>query len=166
MTLFEIDAQMEALTAAMTDPETGEFTGDFDAWNALQMARAEKLEKSGVYLKKWTAQITALKNEEEALAKRRKVLTRKRDWMRENLARSLDGENFETAAVAMRFKRNPEKVVYTDEAETVSWAQQYAQDCLKEPRPELSTAAVKKRLQTGEAVPGAELVQETRLEVI
>ena len=166
MTLYEIDSKLYNLIENSIDPETGEFTADPQEWAALQMARDEKLENTALYIKNLRSEVVAIKGEEDTLAKRRKRLESKISWLESNLKASLDGNPFETSRCSIKFKKNPESVKYTDEKAAMSWAVEYAQDCIKFSQPTLSKAEIKKKLQGGEAIPGAELVREIRMEVI
>lgn len=164
MTLYEIDKGLLEIMESI-DPETGEWVGDPEAWERLNLERDTKIENTACYIKDLTARINAFGEEIKTLQKRKKTLETKAEWLMSNLRQSLDGENFETARCAVRFKLNPEKVQYTDDSATLAWAKEYAPDCLKEVRPSLSAEAIKKRLRNGEMIPGAELVRETRMEV-
>lgn len=164
-TLYEIDGALLRMMEESVDPETGEFLPDQEAWDRLQMEREVKLENTALYIKDLRARAGDIAEEAKNLQARRKALENRADWLAENLRRSLDGASFETARCVVKFKKNPESVKYTDEDAVMAWAVEYAQDCVRVPPPELSKAAVKARLQKGEAVPGAELVRETRMEV-
>ena len=166
MTLYEIDKRLYEMAEAMLDPETGELTGDPEAWAELQMARDEKLENTALFVKNLRSEALAIKGEENTLAKRRKRLERKITWLESNLRASLDGQMFETSKCSIKFKKNPESVRILDEQATMNWAYQFAQDCIRYAQPELSKSALKERLKEGEAIPGAELVRETRMEVL
>lgn len=164
MTLYEIDQSLMEIMESV-DPETGEWIGDTEAWERLNLERDVKIENTALFIKNLRSEALAIKGEETTLAKRRKRLERKIEWLEGNLKLSLDGSPFETARCAIKFKRNPESVAYTDEKAAMQWAIEYAQDCVKYAAPELSKSAIKARLKAGEAVPGAELVRETRMEV-
>lgn len=164
MTLYEIDMGLLAIMEA-TDPETGDFVGDIDAWEQLSLERDVKLENTACFVKDLDARIQNFADEIKALQKRKKTLENKKEWLMDNLRRSLDGENFETTRCTIRWKKNPVKLQYSAEADTLAWAKEYAPDCIKEVRPSLSTEAVKRHLLDGEMVPGAELVSGMRMEV-
>jgi len=165
MTLYEIDQRLFELLEQV-DPETGELLASPEDFAQLQMAREEKLENTALYIKNLRSEAVAIKVEEDTLAKRRKRIESKIAWLESNLKASLDGNPFETSRCSIKFKKNPESVKYTDEKAAMAWAVEYAQDCIKFAQPTLSKAEIKKKLQGGEAIPGAELVREIRMEVI
>ena len=69
MKLYEINAALEALV----DPETGELM-DYDAFEALQMARDDKIEGMALWYKDMVAEAKAIKEEADTLTARRKAL--------------------------------------------------------------------------------------------
>ena len=164
-TLYEIDGALLRMMEESTDPETGEFCPDQEAWDRLQMEREVKIENTALYIKDLRARAGDIREEITKLLQREKTMLNRAAWLAENLRQSLDGANFETARCVVKFKKNPESVRYTDQDAAMRWAAEYAQDCIRVPPPELSKAAVKARLQQGEMVPGAELVREVRMEV-
>lgn len=166
MTLYEIDNRLRDLMENAIDPETGEFIADPEEWASLQMAKDEKLENTALYVKNLRSEADAIKTEEDTLGKRRKRLERKIEWLESNLKESLQGQPFETARCSIGFRRNPESVNYTSEADTMAWAVEYAQDLVSYGKPTLSKAGIKKRLQAGEAIPGAELVRTVSMKIV
>ena len=81
MTLYEIDrAIMDAITAGL-DPETGELT-NYDELEELQLARDEKIENIACYIKNIAADAKAIRDEEQALAKRRKTLENRAEGLK------------------------------------------------------------------------------------
>lgn len=164
MTLYKIDQSLAALMDSV-DPETGEWVGDPQAWEDLAQERETKIENTVLFIKELRGDIAKFKAEIETLQKRQRVLMNKEAWLLENLKRSLDGQMFETPKCVVRFKKNPESVQYTDEKAAMAWAVENAQDCIKYSGPELSKSEIKKRLQQGAEIPGAELTRTVRMEV-
>lgn len=164
MTLYEIDASLAAIMDQV-DPETGEWIGDAQAWEDLNQERDTKIENTVLFVKELRGDIAKFKVEIETLQKRMRVLVNKEAWLLENLKRSLDGQKFETPKCVVRFKANPESVNYTDEKAAIAWAVENAQECIRFAPPELSKSEIKKKLQNGVAVPGAELTRSQRMEV-
>lgn len=164
MSLYQIDQELQTLMEAI-DQETGEWVGDPEAWERLNLERDRKIESTALYIKDLRAEAAAIKGEIDTFQRRMKTIQSKEAWLLENLRRSLDGQNFETARCQLRFKRNPESVRLTDEAEAMQWAMEYAPDCLRYKPATLSLSELKAEMKKGAVIPGAELVRETRLEV-
>lgn len=165
MTLYEIDASIEALVSKAVDPDTGVFNGDSSAWEELAIAREQKIENTALYIKNLRAEATALLQEEQNLRRRREIVENKIGWLWQNLNRSLGGENFETARASIRFRKNPPGVDIKDAEQAMRWAKESCPDAINFSRPTLSKATLLKLLKDGEEIPGCELVQNLRMEV-
>lgn len=163
-TLYDIDRALLNLMEAV-DPETGEWAGDPEAWEQLSLARDEKLDHTACYVKDLKARAEAIAQEIRTLQARKKTLENKADWLAENLRRSLDGQTFESARCTVRFKKNPKSVVFTNEGDALSWAMESRPDLIRYGKPTLAKEELKRLLEAGEAIPGAEVVQTVRMEV-
>ena len=166
MNLYEIDSSLRELMDTAIDPDTGEFLADPEEWASLQIAKDKKIENTAVFIKDLRADALKLKTEEENLAKRRKTLERKADWLANNLENCLHGQPFESTKCSIKFRRNQESVHYTSEADAMAWATEYAQDLINFGKPTLSKSGIKARLQAGENVPGAELIRTVSMKII
>ena len=154
MTLWEINNAI----MACVDAETGEIV-DFDQLDKLTMAREEKLENIALYIKSLEADAAAIREEEKALAHRRKVKENKVERLREYLSYSLDGQPFETARVALSF-RSSQAVKVTDNVALLDYLEANFDDCISYKTPTVRLDAVKMLIKRGVDVPGA--VIETR----
>ena len=108
MHLYEINAEIESAIEAMmanADPETGEVRQeDLDKLGELQIARGEKLEAIGCVIKNKKAEAKAIKEEADALTKRRKSIEREVDGLEKYVSMMLKGEPFESAKVRFSYK--------------------------------------------------------------
>lgn len=86
MSLYHIDQELENLI----DQETGEVL-DFDAFEALQMARDAKIEGVLCWTKNLAAEAKAIREEEKELSERRKAMERKREKLLDYVGRALGG---------------------------------------------------------------------------
>ena len=88
MKLYEIDEQI----AACVDEETGEVI-DLDRLITLNMERERKLEGVALWVKDLTAEAKAIREEEKALAERRRAAESKVDslksWLLANVGKGL-----------------------------------------------------------------------------
>ena len=151
MTLYQIDANIEALLQGfeLVDTETGEIIGA-EALDALQMARDDKIENTGLYIKNQTVLIEAMKKEEKAIADRRKAYEGQLEKLKAYLGESLGGEKFETAKVNIFFRKNPPSAEIID-------ASEYMREIPAKYEPDKTK--IKEALKAGKAVEGAELRQ-------
>lgn len=162
MKLHEIDERIEACVklddSRAVDTETGEII-DIEALEALEMERDAKLENVGCWYKQLLAEADAIKAEKQAMAEREKSKRNKADRLKAFLTQYLDGKKFETAKVAMSFRKS----------EAVEFDASYMADVpvefLKLREPELDKTAVKKAIKAGEEIPGCALVTRQNLTI-
>lgn len=157
MKLFEINAALEELLNQQ-DPDTGELTCDLDQLDALMMERDEKLEGLALYVKNADAEAKAIREEEKALAERRRSLENKAERAKGFLAEQLAGEKFSTPKVAVSYRKS-EQV----EVSMAFFTEESNERFLRFKDPEADKTAIKNALKAGETVPGAELVSKTNM---
>lgn len=160
MTLYEINSEMEKLI----DPETGEIV-DFDAFEALQMEREQKIDNVALWVKNLDAEATALDTEAKKMTERRDACRRKRDRLKEYLARALDGEKRSTPQYAISYRSSEACELYDEDA-ALMWLVAHGYDdgyvVVKE---SVSKSAVKELLKRGEEVSGAVLVKRQSMSI-
>lgn len=159
MTLYDINAQLEALLEQV-DPETGELLCDMDQLEALSLERDRKLEGLALYIKNRDAEAKAIREEEKALADRRRSLERKAERARDFLSRMLAGEKFSTPRVAVSWRKS-EAV----EIGMSFFSADANERFLRYKNPEPDKAAIKAALKAGEEITGAELVTNLNMSI-
>ena len=159
MTLYEIN---EAILGCV-DTETGEII-DFDQLDQLTMSREEKLENIALYIKSLEAEALAIGAERDALLKRKTVKENKAKRLREYLSDALAGQPFETARVALSFRKSTGLKV-TDERVLMEYLQRNHDECLSHKAPTIVKSGVTQLIKFGEAVPGAELETRNNMQV-
>lgn len=160
MSIYEIDQRILALV----DPETGEIMDDA-AFDELQMERNKKIENVACWIKNLSAEITAIRAEEIALAERRKAMERKADGLKNYLARTLDGEKFSTPKCAVNWRKTT-KVEITDMRSVADWCEGNGYgDLITYPAPAVSKTELGKLLRADTQVPGAELIEQRSMGV-
>lgn len=157
MKLYEIDNAIDELIRNSVDPETGEVMDITDELDALQMGREEKLESVALVIKNLTAEATAIRNEEKALADRRKTAENRVEWLKGYLMQSLAGKKFSTPKVAVSF-RSTTAVFVEDDAEFLKEHPEYARI-----KTEIDKSALKDALKNGAEVSGAALENRTSM---
>lgn len=162
MKLFDIDEKLAACVkldeSRVVDTESGEII-DLEAIAALEMERDKKIENLGCWYKNLLAEAEALKAQKNAFAEREKAAKAKAESLKGFLGRYLNGKKFETAKVAMSFRKS-EAVEF--DAKCIG---DVPEEFLKFKDPELDKVAVKKAIKAGESVPGCELVQRQNLQI-
>lgn len=160
MTLYEIDRSMEDLV----DPETGELL-DYEKFAQLQMAREAKLENMAMWVKNLKAEADAIKAEKKNLEARQQAAENKAKRLQEYLTEALGGEKFKTARVVVSYRKSA-SVEVTDEAAVIEWMEHNGYDrYVKYAAPSVSKTDVKKVLDCGVKIPGAELVERQNVQI-
>ena len=157
--LYEINADLEALLSQI-DEETGEVLFDPEALDALMMERTEKLEGIALAVKNISAEASAIKAEEDSLKKRRQALEKKKDGLMKYLSSALDGEKFETAKVAIGYRRSVSAKVVDED---VFWAN--PAEAFVRTKREANIEAIKAALKDGGIIPGAALVENVTMNI-
>lgn len=157
MKLYEIDNAIDELIRNSVDPETGEIIDITEQLDALQMDREAKIENIGLLIKNMTAEAAAIRNEEKALADRRRAEENHVERLKNYLMASLGGEKFSTAKVAISYRKST-AVFIEDEVEFLREHPEYARI-----KTELDKASVKDALKNGEAVSGAALEERNSM---
>ena len=157
MKLYEIDAAIYDLV----DPDTGEIT-DHEAFEGLQLARAEKCENIALYYKNLTAEAEAIKAEETKLAERRKGLENKAQNLLEYLNYALQGEKLETPRVKCAYRKT--QAVVCDDS-FLYWAEDHAPELLTYKEPQPNKTKIKEAIKAGFTVEHAQLIDGTSFSV-
>ena len=102
MKLYEIDEAIMNLF----DPDTGECV-DYDALESLQMERDRKIEGIALWIKDLEADAVKIRNEEKALAERRRSMESKADNLTKFLAGVVgEGNRFSTSKCAISWRKS------------------------------------------------------------
>lgn len=164
MNLYEIQSSIAAIldTGIIIDEETGEVLADTTDLESLQMAFDEKLENTICYYKNLKAEAAAIRQEEQALAARRKT--------NENRAVSLERyiqscmsnsglQKFETPRCKAPLTHSKSVEIADDVFFT------FAPEEYVRVKKEADKTAIKKAIGAGVDVPGACIVENERLAI-
>lgn len=157
MSIYDIDDAILSLV----DMETGEIE-DEKRYDELQMERSQKIENIGLYFKNLNAEAKAIKDEEAALAQRRKAVENKAERIKALLAYALKGEKFESPKVRCSYRKA--KSVTVDDG-FVAWAQEHADDLLTYKEPTPNRTAIKAAIADGREIEHAEVVTTESVQV-
>ena len=157
-TLYDIDSKIIEIIERgfVVDEETGEVIDSVDEINSkleeLELERAFKIENIALYIKNLEALTTSLKNEENALAERRKAKERRIESLKNYLTNSMvsAGENgIETSKVCISFRKSEPVIADMDKLD-----KQYISETTTVTR-KPDKIAIKKAIKAGLAVEGA-----------
>lgn len=158
MSIYQIDAAMMELI----DEETGEIK-DFEEFEKLALNRNEKIENTAKLFKNYSAEATAIREEEKNLAKRRKTCERNMEKIKTLLDYALCGEKYKSAAVAISYRKSSS--VEIDEEQFIAWAKANAAEYLRYQEPEVNKIALGDALKNGAEIPHAAIVEKMSLSI-
>ena len=162
MTLYEINADMrEAIDAMLIEAaeNNGEVSQETaDRISELKMAREDKLEAIGCYIKNTDAEREAIDAEIKKLQQRKNSLKNKSDGLKWYVARMLNGEKWECPKVSFSFIKST-KVQVADETKL---ARKYFR---KKITFEIDKDAIKQAIKSGKKVRYASLVETKNLQI-
>jgi hypothetical protein len=160
MKLYEIDREIEACI----DFDTGEILNP-ERLDALQMERSRKLEGVACYIKNLTADAKAIREEEKALAERRKAAEKKAESLSAWLTNALKGRKLSTAKVAVSFRRS-EGLEVIDMDSFCVWAMGNGRDdLLTFQHPKVNATAVKDAIKGGADIPYARIEERLNINI-
>ena len=160
--LFEIAAEYRALAEKLHDTDLDEQTIE-DTLEGASGDLAEKLTNIGFVVRNIEAEIDAMKQAEESIAKRRKAkenrIARLKSYALANMI-ATGKTKIESPWFVMGIRNNPESVVIDAEG-------QIPEDYLREipARYEVDKALVRKAIQDGFPVPGCHLTRTQSLSI-
>lgn len=155
MTLYEIDKSLMELI----DLESGEVT-DVDAFDQLEMAREQKIENIGHYIKNLKAEQTAIDGEIQNFKDRKEANKKTIERLEGLLRYATGGEKFQTATVSISFRKS-ESINIVDE---FLIPECYVKETVKVTKAPDKTE-IKKAIKEGKEVAGAVLEQKLNVTV-
>lgn len=154
MTLYEISKEIENFEFKI-DEETGEILNIMQL-DEIMMARDEKIENIALYIKNLDAEATAIREEEKALAERRRSKEQKVESLKEYLSSNLDGITFETSKVKISFRKSQSLNVADVEKLPVEF---------RKVKIEADKTAIKNALKCGFYIEGCEIVVNSNIQI-
>jgi Gp157 protein len=163
LTLYQIsDNYLEALDV-LTDPEMDlPIEAISDTLEGLSGELEDKAINVAKFLRNLEATAEAIKNAEAEMARRRKALENRAKWLKDYLKGSMEHtgiSKIECPYFKLAIQKNPAAVSILDEA---AIPQRFKEKVITW---KISKTAIKEALKTGEVVPGAALVNGTRLAI-
>lgn len=153
MTLYEIDQAIQYIVNNAIDAETGEILDeDMTAkLDELQMAREQKCENIACWIKDLTADAKAIREEEKALADRRRIIENKTERLKAYLRYALNGDKLATPRCSVSYRKSQQVDVMLLDV--------VPEEFLRFKDPEPDKTKIKDALKAGENVPGCALVE-------
>lgn len=168
MSLYDIDRKIAELiengyNEECVDAETGEFLEGKveELLSQYECDRAVKIENIALYIKNLNAEAEAIKQEEKALADRRKAKEKKAERLEEYLANSLIGNGetkFESSRCSLSFRKSVKVIIADEKQIPVSYLKQKIEFTADKTK-------IKKDLQSGKEIAGAMLEEKQNLQI-
>ena len=154
MRLYEIDENIRKVVGNgfSADPDTGEILFDEGDLESLRQQFAEKVEACLLMVKELRHDAEAMRDEERALAERRRAAERKAERLLSYAVEHLGGEKFETPRTKLSYRRS--RVVEIDDESALP------EGCFEMVR-KPDKRAIKAAIDGGADVPGAHVVEKT-----
>lgn len=171
LSLFDIDAAKRQIIeeGLCYDEETGEVYWTEDDLEKLNEMEENKLEFIGLIIKEKEAMASAIKSEQDALAKRKKACEAKADALKKYVSDYLlasGKDNYETPKIKLSFRKSQAVDIFDEKAllDYINEDDARKQQFLKYKEPELSKAAIKEALKD-EEIPGAHMITNSNLQI-
>ena len=140
----------------------------FDTLTAIEGEFDTKAENIAVYIKNMTAEVKALKAEEDALRLRRKAFEKSVERMKAYLLGSMHAVGrlkIDMPRARLNIRKNAESLVVENDAAFIEWAQAHNDSLLKYSLPEIRKTDAKKLVQAGERLPFVHLTRTESLTI-
>ena len=159
MTIYDIDNRIAEILSEVD--ENGELPeGAFDELAQLNEDREVKIENAACMVINLTAEAKAIRDQEAALAERRKAIERRVERVKNYIEFATDGASFSSPRVQVKYSKST--AVEIDEA--VFW-QNPATAFIRQKAPEADKTAIKAALKDGAIIPGASLVERKNMTI-
>lgn len=159
MTIYDIDNRIAEILSE-TD-ENGELPSEaFDELTQLNADREIKIENAACMVVNLTAEAKAIREQEIALAERRKAIERRVERVKNYIEFATDGNSFSSPRVQVKYGKST--VVELDEDQF--WFNP-AEAFIRRKPPEADKAAIKAALKDGAIIPGAWLVEKKNMTI-
>lgn len=155
--LYDICRELEDFEYEV-DPDTGELLNALE-WDELNMAYTDKVENIACYIKDLNGDVAKFKAEEEQLAKRRKSLERKAEYLKRLLLNNMNGEKYSSPRCAVGFRHTTVAEIAIDA--TVLPNEFVRRKTTVEP----NKPAIKAALQAGQNIDGCKLVDSVSIQI-
>ncbi|MBQ1239386.1 MAG: siphovirus Gp157 family protein, partial [Ruminococcus sp.] len=140
----------------------------FDTLTAIEGEFDTKAENIAVYIKNMTAEVKALKAEEDALRLRRKAFEKSVERMKAYLLGSMHAVGklkIDMPRARLNIRKNAESLVVENDAAFIEWAQAHNNSLLKYSLPEIRKTEAKKLVQAGKQLPFVHLARSESLQI-
>lgn len=167
MKLYEIAHEYQNLLDAI---ENGDIPLEAmaDTLESVTSLLEDKADNVACVIKNMTAEVEAIKAEEERLATRRKSKEKRVEYLTKYLSDILLNAGYdkvETARNKISFRKTPPKVVIDDEKAFIEWAAENGKGYLNYGKPTINKTAIKDALAYGATFDGVRMESGTNISI-
>ena len=167
--LFQVNGQIHHLIENNIDDETGEINDEITAQlNELQIEMDTKIVSVANYTKCLDAMIEAGKLESRRIADHVGYMTNLKDRLKTALKAFVpEGEkvvNPETGKILISWRKSKSLDILDDE-KVMAYCEKSLPEAIKTPEPYLLKSEIKKAIQDGVGIDGAELIQKNNIQI-
>lgn len=163
MTLYDLSSEYLQALELFTDPEADiPLEAAIDTLEGIQGQLQDKAVNVAKFLQNLDSTAKAIKEAELKMAKRRKAIENRTQWLRDYLKNSMESagiSKIESPWFRLAVQKNPEAVEIFDEA---SIPEDFKEQVVTT---RIDKAAMKEAMKAGAEIPGAVLVRNTRLTI-
>ena len=163
LTLYEINQEYLLALDAFTDPEADiPLEAAMDTLDGIEGQLQDKAVNVAKFMQNLDATAKAIKEAEQKMAKRRKAIENRAQWMKDYLKHNMEASGItkiESPWFRLAIQKNPEAVEITDEN---MLPDEFKTEVVTT---KIDKAAIKQVIKDGVSVPGAMLMQGTRLAI-
>lgn len=181
--LYELSDNYLSALDYLTDPEADiPMEAVTDTLEAFELDLTEKATNVAAFARNLEATAKAIKEAEQAMARRRRALENRSQWIKDYLKHNMEATGItkiESPWFVLAIRKNPQSVEVSDEAslpdDTVTVTLEMGRAAYNQVKEHLNghrvtgtrvdKAGLKTRLKAEEAIDGARLVQGTRLQI-
>ena len=167
MKLYELSKDYESLILAIENGDIPE-EAVVDTLESITTLLDEKADNIACWIKQLTAEAEAIKAEEDRLKARRTAKLNRAERLTNYLSECLANSGrtkIETARNVISFRKNPEKVVFDNEAKFIEWAMLNADSLLNYGKPTVDRTAIRVALENGAEIEGCRIESSQNLQI-
>jgi hypothetical protein len=163
ISLYEISNDYMKALDLFTDPDADiPMDAALDTLEGIEGQLQDKAINVAKFMQNMDATASAIKQAEQKMARRRKAIESRAEWLKDYLKRNMEAAGvtkIESPWFVLSVQKNPAAVQVTDETQL---PESFKQEVVSV---KIDKGAIKDALKAGEQVPGATLTQGTRLAI-
>lgn len=159
MNIYEIDSKIMELF----DPETGEILNE-ELFEKFNIERTQKIENLILWYKNLVAESNAIKKEAENLISRQLSVSKKAERIKGYIEFILNGEEFKTSKCKVYWRKS-KSINIVEKDKLIDWVKKTEEKDIIRYEEKISKKEIKRLIDSGEEIPGVELLERKNIQV-